>query len=280
MLRARRRTLLRRDTILFAACVGLSVTALLLPGAMTGALTTSIRDTALLPLIWLQQRAEEGRTSRARFRAALAQRDSAAMQAQELPLLKAENERLRAMLGIKGQFGTSYLAAEVLRQTLPTDGRTLLLSVGVRDGARAYQPVISVEGLLGVVSRAGTTSSVATTWAHPEFRVSAVTEDGSVLGIVAPSTSGDPSRTVLEFRGVAYRDTVPDGTRVLTAGLGGVFPRGIPIGTVRGVRREQLGWERIYLVIPHANPGLASHVLLMTAVSDTSAPASLSDSLP
>jgi rod shape-determining protein MreC len=254
MLRARRRTVLRRDTILFAACLALSVSALLVPASMTGTLATSIRDTALLPLIWLQQRAEEGRTSRARFRAALAERDSAAMQAQELPVLRAENERLRAMLGIRGQFGHQYLAAEVLRQTVPTDGRTLLLSVGARNGARPYQPVIAVEGLLGMVSRVGATSAVATTWAHPEFRVSAVTEDGSVLGIVAPSTSGEPSLTVLEFRGVAYRDTVPDGTRVMTAGLGGVFPRGLPIGTVRGVRREQLGWERIYLLIPHANP--------------------------
>ncbi|HEY7360152.1 MAG TPA: rod shape-determining protein MreC [Streptosporangiaceae bacterium] len=271
--------MLRRDTILFAACLALSVSALLVPASMTGTLATSIRDTALLPLIWLQQRAEEGRTSRARFRAALAERDSAAMQAQELPVLRAENERLRAMLGIREQFGHQYLAAEVLRQTVPTDGRTLLLSVGARNGARPYQPVIAVEGLLGMVSRVGATSAVATTWAHPEFRVSAVTEDGSVLGIVAPSTSGEPSLTVLEFRGVAYRDTVPDGTRVMTAGLGGVFPRGLPIGTVRGVRREQLGWERIYLLIPHANPGLASHVLLLTSASDTVAvpPA---DSLP
>ncbi|HEX9893199.1 MAG TPA: hypothetical protein VGA78_04715, partial [Gemmatimonadales bacterium] len=117
MLRARRRTVLRRDTILFAACVGLSITALALPAPMTGALTSSIRDTALLPLIWLQQRAEEGRTSRARFRSALAVRDSAAMRAHEVPALRAENERLRALLEIRGRFGSGYLAAEVLRQT-------------------------------------------------------------------------------------------------------------------------------------------------------------------
>ena len=280
MLRARRRTVLRRDTILFAACVGLSITALVLPAPMTGALTSSIRDTALLPLIWLQQRAEEGRTSRARFRAALAERDSAAMRAHEAPALRAENERLRALLDIRGRFGSGYLAAEVLRQTMPTDGRTLLLSVGARQGARVFQPVITVEGLVGVISRVGPTSALATTWAHPEFRVSAVTEDGSVLGIVAPSANREPSLTVLEFRGVAYRDTVPDGTRVMTAGLGGVFPRGIPIGVVRGVRREELGWERIYLLLPFANPGLASHVLLVTSASDTAGPVSLTDSLP
>jgi rod shape-determining protein MreC len=280
MLRARRRTVLRRDTILFAACVGLSVTALLLPAAVTGALATSIRDSVLKPVILLQQWAEEGRTSRARLRVAVAERDSAAMAAQEVSILRAENERLRALLDLKAQSGTKYLAAEVLRQTMPTDGRTLLLSVGIRQGARAYQPVVTVDGLLGVLARVGPTSSIANTWAHPEFRVSAVTEDGSVLGIVAPSATRDPSLTVLEFRGVAYRDTVPDGTRVMTAGLGGVFPRGIPIGVVHGVRREELGWERVYLLLPHANPGMASHVLLIRSSSDSVAPLSLTDSLP
>lgn len=280
MLRARRRTVLRRDTILFAACIGLSFAALLLPSPVTGRLAVSIRETALLPLITLQRLAEEGRTSRARYRAAVAQRDSAAMAAQEASALRFENDRLRALLDIRGRYGSGYIAAEVLHQTMPVDGRTLLLSVGSRQGARVYQPVITVEGLIGVVSRVGPTAAVATTWAHPEFRVSAVTEDGSVLGIVAPTASRDPSRTALEFRGVAYRDTVPEGTRVMTSGLGGVYPRGIPVGIVQGVRREEQGWELIYHLVPLANPGTASHVLLVTARSDATGPVRLTDSLP
>ena len=101
------------------------------------------------------------------------------------------------------------------------------------------------------------------TWAHPEFRVSAATQDGSVLGIVAPSPNTDASETYLELRGVAFRDTVQAGTLVVTSGLGGVFPRGIPIGRVAGVRKEELGWERIYRLAPLANPGRISHVLVL-----------------
>jgi rod shape-determining protein MreC len=103
------------------------------------------------------------------------------------------------------------------------------------------------------------------TWAHPEFRVSGVTEDGAVLGIVAPWPNTDPSETFLELRGVAFRDTVPTGTMVMTSGLGGVYPRGIPIGRVAGVRKEELGWERIYRLAPLANPGRVSHVLVLIA---------------
>jgi rod shape-determining protein MreC len=260
--------------------MALSVAALLLPRQATDTITTSIRETALLPLLWLQLRAEEGRTSRARFQATEAQRDSASIRAQALAVVEAENARLRALLQLKGRMSTGFLAAEVLHQALPTDGRTLLLSAGLRDGARPFQPVITPEGLLGVISRSGPSTSVANTWAHPEFRVSAVTDSGEVLGIVAPSASPDPNLAVLEFRGVAYRDTVPDGMLVMTAGLGGVFPRGIAIGRVSGVRREELGWERVYRLVPMVNPGVVSHVLLLTAtVAELPQPAA-ADSLP
>ena len=54
-----------------------------------------------------------------------------------------------------------------------------------------------------------------------------------------------------------YRDSVPLGTLVLSSGLGGVFPKGIPVGTVIGTVREEAGWERVYRLRPAANPGSA-----------------------
>ena len=68
---------------------------------------------------------------------------------------------------------------------------------------------------------------------------------------------------MLELRGVPYRDTVSAGTLVVTTGLGGIYPRGVPIGRVIGVAREQRGWERIYLVRPAVNLGATAHVLLL-----------------
>jgi rod shape-determining protein MreC len=123
-----------------------------------------------------------------------------------------------------------------------------------------------------VLLSVGGKTTVAMTWAHPDFRVSAATEDGVVLGIVAPSVNTEASETFLEFRGVAYRDTVATGTLVLTSGLGGVYPRGIPIGRVAGVRKEELGWERIYRLAPLANPGHLAHVLVLRVPSASDSP--------
>jgi rod shape-determining protein MreC len=269
------RAISRRDTLLLVACLLLSLGALLLPAAWSLQLATAVRETALGPLVWLQQSAEEQKTSRARFREVEAARDSIALSAQSLPALRAENAELRALLGLRSRPRVRTVAAAVLRQSGPTDGRTLLLGAGRQEGVAAGDPVMSPEGLVGLVVSAGRRSAVAMTWAHPDFRASAVTEDGGVMGIAAPAPGVDASQAFLELRGVPYRDTVAVGTLVVTSGLAGVYPKGIPVGRVAGIRREELGWERVYRLRPLANPGYVSHVLIQVGPAQVRA-----DSLP
>jgi rod shape-determining protein MreC len=55
----------------------------------------------------------------------------------------------------------------------------------------------------------------------------------------------------------------------VTSGLGGVYPTGIPVGTVIGQAPEETGWERIYVLRPASNPESASHVLVLIQPSDS-----------
>jgi rod shape-determining protein MreC len=269
----------RRDTVVFLACLRLSLVGLFSPTAWGQGVADALRGSILAPLVWLQARAEEGRTSRARLKAITVQRDSAAYLVQGIPSLIAENERLRQLLTLSRRISSPYVAAEVLHQAVATDGRTLVLDVGLSDLVSEFDPVVAPEGLIGMVLRAGQGSSVAMTWAHPEFRVSAYTVDGNASGVVAPSLSSLSGEGALEFRGVPYRDSVPPGTLVLSSGLGGVYPKGIPVGTVTGVVREQAGWERVYRLLPAANPGAVAHVLVLVSPPGTSLePAFPSDS--
>ena len=279
----------RRDTVLFVGCMVLAVTALFTPERFTLGIANGLRQTVLAPLVWLQEQAEAGRGSRARLKSLLVERDSAAYAAQGLPALSVENERLRSLLGLSHRIKTPYVAAEVLHQAQVTDSRMLLLSVGQLEGVASFDPIVAPEGLIGVIWNAGRSTSVAMTWAHPEFRVSAFTANGSAYGIVAASPNATGSDAYLEFRGVPYRDSVTQGTVVLSSGLGGVYPKGIPIGTVMGVIREEAGWARVYRVRPAANPASTGHVLVLTGrrvasvadafPSDTLEPTPRSDSL-
>lgn len=253
----------RRDTLLLTGCLILSGGALFMPTSLTQSLANTLRATALRPVVWMQERALEGRTSRSRFEAIEAARDTLALSALGREALEQENRRLRQLLDVGPRLGMVFVGAEVLHQPVPTDGRTLLLSVGRQDGVRPYDIVLVPEGILGVVAEVGPRSSIANTWAHPEFRVSGVTVNGGVLGVVAPGASTLATDAILEFRGVAYRDTLEVGTVVVSAGLGDVYPRGIPIGQVIGIRQEQPGWERVYALRPLVNPGVVSHVLVV-----------------
>lgn len=263
MPRAPDRSVSRRDHLIFAACLLTSAGAIAAPADVTLSVSGSIRATVLAPVVALQRRGAEDRTSRARLAALQAERDSVALALQGRPALEAENAELRRLLGLPARTGLPWVAAEVLHQSVPTDGRTVLLSAGRDAGVPDNAPVVTSDGLLGVVVQVGPASSVALTWAHPEYRVSAVTLDGAVQGIVAAAPGGEPSEAFLEFRGVAFRDTIATGTMVVTSGLTGVYPKGIPIGRVVGIRREQLGWERIYRLAPVANPSRVAHVMIL-----------------
>lgn len=257
----------RADMLVFLTCVALSLLAMALPRPVQDALAGGLQQTILAPLLMLQEQSVQLQTSRSRFTSIEAQRDSAALAATFLPALRAENERLRSILGLRARLGAGSVAAEVLHQAEPTSSLELVVSAGSRQGVRPYAPVVSPEGLVGIVGSVTARTSVVITWAHPEFRASAVAMGGEVVGIVRARGSAGLGTWMLELTGVPYRQQVPDGTPIVTAGLGGVLPRGVPIGTVVGTAGEAPGWERSYLVRPAAQPASITHVIILTRSS-------------
>jgi rod shape-determining protein MreC len=253
----------RGDTVAFLGCVLLSVAAMSLPERIRDPLARGLRQTVLAPFLALQQQTELLSASLARYDAVVAQRDSAALVATFLPELRGENVRLRSLLGLGTRLGTGYIPAEVLRESEPTSPLTVIVSAGKKQGVKPLSVVVSPEGLVGIVSSVDQQTSVVVTWAHPEFRASAMAADGSVYGIVAPHGSEGPRVWLLELEGVVYRQLVPNGTLILTSGLGGIMPRGIPVGVVVGVAGEAGGWERTYLLRPAVHPAAVTHVMIL-----------------
>ena len=67
--------------------------------------------------------------------------------------------------------------------------------------------------------------------APPDCRVGARAVDGGGCGIVGAHRGGEPERYLLEMRGVPMRSSLKPGALIVSSGLGGTFPRGIPVGT-------------------------------------------------
>ena len=77
---------------------------------------------------------------------------------------------------------------------------------------------------------------------------------------IVDSTTAKPPAS----EGTAYTVTVRPGTPVLTSGLGATFPRGIPIGKVDRVLDAQGAWRKSFWIEPMVEPGVATHVLVLT----------------
>ena len=120
----------------------------------------------------------------------------------------------------------------------------------MREGA----PVIDRHGLVGVIREVRPDLSVAMDWTHPDFRASAMLADGTAFGMVETRRGDFREMDRMILNGTAYYESVPEGVAVLTSGLGGVFPRGIPIGTVDGVADVEGRWRKSYWLRPWCSP--------------------------
>jgi hypothetical protein len=105
-------------------------------------------------------------------------------------------------------------------------------------------------------------------WTHPDFRAGAMTADGTTYGLVESRRGRFREEDRLVFNGTAFHTRLEDGTVIVSSGLGGVFPRGVPIGLVNGLAEAEGGWRKSYWLRPLAEPGTATHVLV--AVGDPS----------
>ncbi|MFI5279139.1 MAG: rod shape-determining protein MreC [Gemmatimonadales bacterium] len=257
----------RADTGAFIACLLLSLILLALPEGLRAPIAATLRRTVLAPALAVQRRSAVSSENRANLDALRAQRDSLALGAALVPELAAENARLRGLMGLGERLGSGFVTAEVLHQAGVGDGMTLVLSTGRADGVEPLAPVVAPEGLVGMVRSVDAHTSIALAWTHPDFRASAMIESKHVYGIVV-ARRGERAGDLMELQGIAFREALTPGTPVVTSGLGGVFPRGVPIGTVQGVLSESAGWERTYILRPAVHPAQVTHVMILTAMAE------------
>ena len=156
-----------------------------------------------------------------------------------------ENDRLRQALSWQRQTRWKLKTARVLLRDPANWWRTIHIDVGSRHGILTNMPVLTSEGLIGKIWQVVFNSSQVVLIGDPKCSVSALVEGaekpgsprkGVVDGVITSSGSSilDPSIVLLTF--LDRKSTVKPGQRVITSGVGGVFPRGIPIGQIAETR--------------------------------------------
>lgn len=264
----------RTDVVLFAVCVFLSLLAMVLSQRLREPVASALRRTLVAPLLQLQEGSERWRAAYLSSQREELKRDTLALAAARVPTLENENDRLRKLLGLGSALKWGFIPAEALQGRGRAEDFTVTLSAGSNAGVRERSLVVAPEGIVGLVQTVDPTLSLAILFAHPDFRVSAMSADGSAFGIVQPHVTGtssqrDPAflrseRYLLEMRGVPFRATLKPGAVVYSSGLGGIYPKGIPVGVVMGEIKTTEAWARTYILRPAVNPAELSAVMILT----------------
>ncbi len=142
--------------------------------------------------------------------------------------------RLRSQLSLKRDLGYETFGARIIGGDPGSSFSTLLLDAGGQQGIGKGQAVIAPGGAVGRIISIGSNHSVLLWLCDPRSRIAAYVQRSRVHGVLAGKGQG------CELKYLSFGDDIKVGDRILTAGRGSVFPKGILIGIVKEVRREGL----------------------------------------
>lgn len=201
-------------------------------------------------------------------------KENAGLKAEQLRYseILAENIRMRNLLKFKqGYTKFNLLGASVIARDYGTWMNTLMIDRGTDSGIKTYMPVIVPQGVVGFVSEVYLKTARVQLVLDPRTTVGGIVQRPTSR--VASMVSGNSGKQgVLSFINIAKEADVIKGDRVVTSGYGGVYPKGLLIGTVENVSDDL---EKVSLdaeIRPAVDFGHLEEVFVITDSIQKSAP--------
>lgn len=177
---------------------------------------------------------------------------------------KLENEFYNKFLGIKEQNSDfSFQPATVTARDAAGGEASFSIDAGTKDGIALHDPVITEDGLVGYISEVGTTISTVVTVIDPNLHVGALVSRTREAGVVKGETAL-MAQGVCSLSYLTSSSAVTIGDYVITSGAGGLFPKGLIIGTVSEVKKEQSNVSLYAVVEPTVDVQEITQVMVIT----------------
>lgn len=176
--------------------------------------------------------------------------------AEETQAVKNENDRLRKLLDFKKSIPFSSIPAQVVGRDPSNWTNSLIIDKGSLKGIRKNMAVMSTRGLVGRVVAAGRNYSKILLITDPNMKVGVLIRRTSQGGVLAGSPG---SRCKMIY--IALDSDAKPGDIVITAGFGSVFPKGILVGTIEKVGREEGRLYKYAIVRPSQDLSMLEEVL-------------------
>ena len=180
----------------------------------------------------------------------------------ELENIKTENETLKEYLGLTEKYGEyKTIPGYVINKEINNYSKTLIINIGKQDGIEENMTVIADEGLVGhVISVTKNTAKVRTiidTSSSVSCSLSTTEES-----IVCKGTLEEGS--ALKAMYIPDEDGIIQGDSVETSGLGGIFPKGVHVGSIKKVVNTKNATDRYAIVETAVNFDKLDTVLVIT----------------
>lgn len=139
---------------------------------------------------------------------------------------------------------------------------TMVINRGTEHGVHENMPVFSMNGLVGKVSKATLNHSRVQLLVDPNLKLSVMDRKTRVVGFLESMDGVRLTAMVPTHAGIRTGDTL------ITSGLGGIFPKGIPVGTVKDIRKSDLDVMRQMDVEPFQDFTTLEEVFVMEKEPD------------
>lgn len=149
----------------------------------------------------------------------------------ELEEYRLENVRLKGLLDFRSGLGAEAIVARVIGVDATNWFQTITIDKGTEQGLREGMAVINQHGVVGRIVKCAARSARVLLLIDASSAVATLVERTRTRSVCR----GSGSSLVLDY--VALPEDVQPGDVIVTSGLGGVFPKGLPVGTVKSVVR-------------------------------------------
>ena len=168
------------------------------------------------------------------------------------------NNRLKEMLAFKQEAAPTAGAASVIGIESSGWIKTITINKGVSDGIGRDMVIVTPLGIAGRIIDAQSTTSKAILVTDPRCTIDVIVQRSRVKGI----TGGNGAdRLVLKY--VRHEDDVQVGDILISSGLGGIFPKGMPVGEVVRVEKGEDNFFMDVEVKPSADLKRLEDVLII-----------------
>ncbi len=182
-----------------------------------------------------------------------------------------ENKRLLKLLDFKERNASRFtlLGARVIARVPNNQYGILTVDRGSTDGVRKDQVVVSDAGLVGRIIAVGPHTSDVLLILDRDGAAGAMIQESRTPGVVE---GGKDEPGLLRMVDLPYDARLKKGDVVVTSGLGGIFPRGIPIGEIVKFENQGSELDKYALVRPYVDFNRLEEVLIITGVREVPEP--------